>query len=79
MKYYNYLINLLFIIIFLIIIILIFRKKITLEDIKKRIFSVKEILLNEKKEKKLIYEYIPKPEEKIPKDYVTHKRFLSHV
>lgn len=65
--------------ILLITILLLFRKKLTLKDIKKRIFSIKEILLNEKREKKLLYEYVPDPEEKIPKDYVTDKRFLSPV
>jgi C1A family cysteine protease len=75
---YNYK-RIFFAILFLIIITSIFKKKITLKDIKTRIFSVKEILLNEKKEKKLLYEYVPEPEEKIPKYYVTDKRFLSPV
>ncbi len=75
---YNYK-RIFFAILFLIIIASIFKKKLTLEDIKTRIFSVKEIRLNEKREKKLVYEYVPKPEEKIPKDYVTDKRFLSPV
>jgi C1A family cysteine protease len=71
--------NLLYVMVFLIILSIVFRKKITLEDIKTRIFSIKEILLNEKRERKLMYEYVPDPEEKIPKDYVTDKRFLSPV
>jgi C1A family cysteine protease len=65
--------------ILLIITLSLFRKKLTLKDIKKRIFSIKEILSNELIEKKLRYVYIPKPEEKIPKEFITDYRLLSPV
>lgn len=68
-----------FFMILLIITLSLFRKKLTLKDIKKRIFSIKEILSNEKIEKKLLYVYIPGPEEKIPKEFITDDRLLSPV
>ena len=75
---YNYK-RLLFFMILFIIVLKLSREKLTLEDIKKRIFSVKEIIMNELKEKKLRYEYIPKPEEKMPKEFITDDRLLSPV
>lgn len=75
---YNYK-RLFFFMILLITTLSLFRKKLTLKDIKKRIFSVKEIIMNELKEKKLRYEYIPKPEEKMSNEFITDDRLLSPV